>query len=67
MGRPEGVVMSSDPGEMEDLRPAEGAGTVSGPDEVVETDPARLLQRQKQIDMGKATPGYRAYLEQTPK
>jgi hypothetical protein len=52
---------------MEDLRPAEGAGTVSGPDEVVETDPARLLQRQKQIDMGKATPGYRAYLEQTPK
>ena len=52
MGRPESVAMPSDPGEMEDLRPAESAGAVSGSEEVVDVLPARqyVLQRAaKQI------------------
>lgn len=33
----------------------------------VETDPHRLVQRQKQIDFGKNTVGYENYIKAVPK
>jgi hypothetical protein len=33
----------------------------------VETDPNRLRSRQKQIDIGKNTPGYHYYIQAVPK
>jgi hypothetical protein len=36
-------------------------------DEEFETDPKRLVQRQKQIDYGKNTLGYERYLAAVPK
>jgi uncharacterized spore protein YtfJ len=41
----------------------EGGGEGGG----VETDPARLAQRQKQIAFGKNTPAYRNYVKLVPK
>eukprot|EP00658_Telonema_sp_P-2_P017764 TRINITY_DN16931_c0_g1_i7.p1 TRINITY_DN16931_c0_g1~~TRINITY_DN16931_c0_g1_i7.p1 ORF type:complete len:115 (+),score=18.26 TRINITY_DN16931_c0_g1_i7:83-427(+) len=32
-----------------------------------ETDPSRLHQRQKQIDLGKGTPEYQEYIKRIPK
>lgn len=38
-----------------------------GPCPKVLTEKERLLQRQKQVDLGKRTPGYRRYLSMVPK
>ena len=48
-------------------RPAAAAAAKGGDAPARETDPHRLQQRQKQVDMGKNTLGYQRYLDAVPK
>jgi histone RNA hairpin-binding protein len=41
--------------------------TPEAEEEEEETDPKRLMQRQKQIDFGKNTKGYERYVQAVPK
>ncbi len=43
------------------------ADSEEGREEEVLTDPHRLAQRQKQIEFGKKTVGYEAYIQTIPK
>ena len=54
-------------GSSSSSRPAAAAAAKGGDAPARETDPHRLQQRQKQVDMGKNTLGYQRYLDAVPK
>lgn len=49
--------------DMDKKQKKDGAGGQNSPLETIVTDPHRLNQRQKQIDMGKNTLGYEMYIK----